>query len=187
MTDEVANVTETVETNDAGQTAFAVEEESPETLARWNRLATSMQYFHDFFKAEYNDIYKLADGSYNEQHMTLPMFLRKIFAWKRHLETHHAIEERFIFPVLAKRMPAFADNDQHRTSHEGIHKGLDALGGHLTAWRSTPTTYSPETLRECLDSFGGVLLRHLDEEVQDLQAENMKKYWKIEEVDRIAM
>ena len=28
------------------------------------------------------------------------------------------------------------------------------------------------------------MYRHLDEEVADLGAENMKKYWKLEEVDR---
>jgi len=190
MSEEEANAAVSIDTkqaDEAEETALVAEEESPEALVRWNRLATSMQYFHDFFETEYNDIYKLADGSYNEQHMTLPMFLRKIFAWKRHLETHHAIEERFFFPILAKRMPAFADDEQHKKSHEDIHKGLEELGTHLKTWTGTPTTYSPETLRKCLDSFGDVLLRHLKEEVQDLRAENMKKYWKLEEVDRIAV
>ncbi|KLO09122.1 hypothetical protein SCHPADRAFT_1000496 [Schizopora paradoxa] len=193
MNDEVTEVAKVVDVVDTKQddekdaVVSVAKEDSPEELVRWNRLATSMQYFHDYFRQEYNEIYKLADGSFNEQGMNLPSFLRKIFAWKRHLETHHSIEERFFFPILAKRMPAFANDEQHRKSHDGIHKGLDELGTHLATWRSAPTTYSPETLRKCLDSFGDVLLRHLDEEVKDLQAENMKKYWKLEEVDRIAI
>ena len=32
-----------------------------------------------------------------------------------------------------------------------------------------------------------VLMNHLDEEVDDLRGENMKKYWTLEEVDRIMM
>ena len=30
-------------------------------------------------------------------------------------------------------------------------------------------------------------MRHLDEEVDDLRGENMKKYWTLEEMDRIVM
>ncbi len=69
------------------------------------------------------------------------------------LETHHAIEEasailcqwwpvyntdcdkklqRFFFPILAKRMPAFADDEQHKKSHEDIHKGLSTLPIYIT-------------------------------------------------------
>jgi hemerythrin-like domain-containing protein len=39
---------------------------------------------------------------------------------------HHTIEERFLFPILAKRMPQF--KDEHIESHKGIHDGeLSAL------------------------------------------------------------
>lgn len=36
---------------------------------------------------------------------------------------HHTIEERHIFPILAKRMEAFQDNEVHLKSHEAIHHG----------------------------------------------------------------
>lgn len=38
---------------------------------------------------------------------------------------HHTIEEREIFPILAKRMPDFDHNVEgvHLKSHEGIHDG----------------------------------------------------------------
>jgi hypothetical protein len=36
---------------------------------------------------------------------------------------HHSIEEAQIFPILAKRMPEFANNSQHIASHRGIHDG----------------------------------------------------------------
>ena len=35
--------------------------------------------------------------------------------------------KRFIFPELAKKMPSFAEKEQHRKSHEGIHDGMSIL------------------------------------------------------------
>ena len=96
---------------------------------------------------------------------------------------HHTIEERHIFPILAKRMPAFQDNDKHIQSHHGIHDGttcsvlclklakltlmlgLDKLGELIMKWNDDPTAYSPDDMKECLDSWREVLFRHLDEEV----------------------
>ena len=39
------------------------------------------------------------------------------------LTVHHTIEERHIFPILAKRMTMFQDDDVHLKSHEAIHHG----------------------------------------------------------------
>ena len=43
------------------------------------------------------------------------------------LTVHHTIEERHIFPNLAKRMPSFKEDEQHIKSHHGIHEGRSAL------------------------------------------------------------
>ena len=40
------------------------------------------------------------------------------------LTAHHTIEERHIFPYLAKRMTAFQNDEVHLKSHEGIHHGV---------------------------------------------------------------
>lgn len=41
---------------------------------------------------------------------------------------HHTIEERHLFPILAKTMPQFSENDHgdgaHILSHRGIHDGI---------------------------------------------------------------
>lgn len=63
--------------------------------------------------------------------------------------------------------------------------GLDALGKLLAKYAADPTTYTPAEMRACLDGWRGVLFKHLDEEVEDLSAANMKKYWKLHEVERI--
>lgn len=121
------------------------------------------------------------------------------------LTAHHTIEERHIFPYLAKRMPSFKEDEQHIKSHHGIHEGtkrlllfspsphsflsflallfvkilctcadrflpaffpgLDKLGTLIAKWLAEPSSYSPQEMRECLDSWREVLFRHLDEEV----------------------
>ncbi|KAL5485498.1 hypothetical protein ACEPAI_8140 [Sanghuangporus weigelae] len=152
---------------------------------RWNKLAVTMETFHDYFKREFSQLYKLADGSFANKGMSLQMYLRAAESLKKHLEGHHTIEERFIFPELAKKMPSFAEDEQHRKSHEGIHDGLVRLSTLIREFREEPSTYSPQRMRECFDSFKDVLMRHLDEEVEDLRGENMKKYWTLEELDKI--
>jgi len=132
-------------------------------------------------------LYKLADGSFHEHRMSLPMYLRELDGLKRHLEGHHSIEEQYIFPDLAKRMPEFAENEKHLQSHAAIHHGLEELGKLTREYRAEPSTYNPEKIRECLDSFRDVLMRHLDEEVTDLRGENLKKYWTLKEVQRFAV
>jgi hypothetical protein len=133
------------------------------------------------------------------------------------LTMHHTIEERHIFPLLGKRMPAFSNKDQedkHLESHRGIHRGalhlcllsfllsffltssssilplslpsllrppsppfntllkypsvnpgLHSLQTLLKSYKSTPSSYSPDEMKACLDGFREVLFRHLDEEV----------------------
>ncbi|KAI0745139.1 hypothetical protein C8Q76DRAFT_607411 [Earliella scabrosa] len=155
--------------------------------ARWNRLSDSMSYFHDHFKHEFNALYEMADGSYSKRGMSLPMYLRLATQLAKGLTVHHTIEERHFFPILAKRMPMFQDNDVHLKSHEAIHHGVDELTKNVRKWFDEPSTYKPEEMRACLDSWREALFSHLDQEVKDLSAESMKKYWTLEEVDRIAI
>ncbi|EJD42344.1 hypothetical protein AURDEDRAFT_168645 [Auricularia subglabra TFB-10046 SS5] len=154
---------------------------------KFNRMATTMEQFHTYFRIDFDNIYEMADGSFNERGMSLPMYLTQANNFKRHLEGHHNIEETYIFPHLAQRMQAFQPNDKHRTSHKGIHDGLDKLSELVRKWRTEPASYSPTEMRACLDSFRDVLFRHLDEEVVDLGADNMRKYWTLNEMDQFMM
>ncbi|EKM60436.1 uncharacterized protein PHACADRAFT_189570 [Phanerochaete carnosa HHB-10118-sp] len=164
------------------------------------QLSDGMSRFHEYFKAEsrfprhvgtsrgaVNAIYEMADGSFSKRGMNLRMYLSSAGELRKHLTVHHTIEERHIFPLLAKRMPTFKDDEQHIKSHHGIHEGLDKLGAFIEKWLAEPATYSPEEMKACLDGWREVLFRHLDEEVEDLRGENMKKYWTLEEVDRIVV
>jgi len=154
---------------------------------KWNSLAERMDHFHRYFKMEFKEVYELADGSFAKRGLSLQGYLRMASQFSHHLTVHHTIEEEYIFPILGKRMPAFADGDVHIHSHELIHHGLDKLGALVRKWNAEPSTYSPEEMRASLDSWKDVLFSHLDDEVKDLGGENMKKYWKVEELDSIPM
>jgi len=151
---------------------------------RWNRLGNLMSQYHASFKHEFNTIYELADGSFSKQGLSLPDYLRVAHGLKTHLTAHHTIEERFVFPILAKRMPQFKGH--HLESHSGIHDGLDRLDDLLSKYRSDPSLYSPKDMKACLDSWREVLFRHLDEEVEDLQGDNLRKHsFTIQEIEQI--
>lgn len=146
-----------------------------------------MSQFHEWFKREFNTLYELADGSFSRRGMSLAHYLASARSMNNHLTMHHTIEEHHLFPLLAKSMPQFANNDdgEHIASHRGIHEGLVELARLVEQWENAPSTYSPTNMRACLDSFRDVLFRHLDEEVADLRGDNLKKYLTLEEVESL--
>uniref|UniRef100_A0A0W0FH42 Hemerythrin-like domain-containing protein n=1 Tax=Moniliophthora roreri TaxID=221103 RepID=A0A0W0FH42_MONRR len=171
---------------------------------RWNRLSEHMDSFHQWFKEEYNTLYevrppqqdtvqplywypKLADGSFTNRGLSLSLYLDTARRLNHHLTMHHTIEERHIFPLLATRMKEFSSDSDHLKSHEEIHNGLAKLQDLVIKFKEDPSSYSPGEMRACLDSFREVLFAHLDQEVSDLRGENLRKYWTLEEVDKIPM
>ena len=44
-----------------------------------------------------------------------------------------------------------------------------------------------DELKDIMDGFGKVLWTHLDDEVRTLGAENMRKYWTLEEMNTMPM
>lgn len=102
---------------------------------------------------------------------------------------HHNIEETHIFPVLARKMPAFREGAKLEllSQHREIHKGMDRLEDYLQACRTGEKELRMSELKEILDGFGKVLWEHLDDEVKELGAENMRRYWTREEMRRMPM
>ncbi|KAL0577322.1 hypothetical protein V5O48_004678 [Marasmius crinis-equi] len=165
-----------------------------------------MNNFHQWFKDEYNTLYevsypplthsrqvltgghlggKLADGSFTKRGLSLPLYLDSAQRLNHHLTMHHTIEERHIFPALATKMKEFSNDSEHLKSHRGIHDGMDKVQELVNRWKKEPASYSPEEMRACLDSFREVLFNHLDQEVADLKGENLKKYWTLEEIEKM--
>lgn len=100
---------------------------------------------------------------------------------------HHTIEERHIFPVLAKKMSYFSPKEHLLTQHAGIHKGIDVLEEYIQQVKEGGKEFNLRELKVIFDGFGEVLWTHLDDEVRTLGAENMRKYWTVEEMRRMPM
>lgn len=71
--------------------------------------------------------------------------------------------------------------------HREIHAGMDVLEDYLRKCRSGETDLEMSVLKQKMDTWGEVLLKHLDQEVATLGAENMRKYWTIQEIRQIPM
>ena len=84
-------------------------------------------------------------------------------------------------------MPAFQKELELLTQHKQIHEGLEKLEEYLEKCKSGENDLRMPELKEILDSFGEVLWTHLDDEVKQLGAENMRKYWSAAEMKRLPM
>ena len=110
-----------------------------------------------------------------------------------HLSTHHSIEEHHIFPVLAKKMPEFKNGPNYKGAaellrqHKAIHEGMDVFEEYLRQCKDGETELDLRVLKAKMDTWGEVLWTHLDQEVKTLGAENMRKYWTLEEMRRMPM
>lgn len=119
--------------------------------------------------------------------MSIRSFLNTGEEFCHHLTVHHTIEEQHIFPVLARKMPAFKKELQLLTQHKLIHQGLDKFEEYLAQCRSGERELRLEEMKVVMETFGKVLWEHLDDEVKELRAENMRRYWSAEEMRRLPM
>ncbi|KAI0597559.1 hypothetical protein F4775DRAFT_593249 [Biscogniauxia sp. FL1348] len=189
---------------------------TPAEFRGYNRLAEHMDHFHAHFRRTWTALHGAAtSGRWGKPHVASGL------AFLSQLETHHGIEETYIFPVLARRMPEFqspssstssssttsstttttspetdnkgngndngngADNKKKAQAssllrqHEEIHRGMEGMEACLRAGAGAGE------LAAQMDTWGPVLWRHLDQEVEALGAENMRRYWTIDEIRRI--
>lgn len=107
-----------------------------------------------------------------------------------HLTAHHGIEERYIFPMLARKMPEFESGKNAAEllrQHQEIHKGMAIFEEYLEMVRSGQTELDMRVLKTKMDGWKKVLWTHLDQEVATLGAENMRRYWTPDEMRRMPM
>lgn len=141
----------------------------------WNAPSRGMARFHNSHKRTFNNSYTHAED-YAEVGYTLQSFLRESYNLVIHLGNHHGIEEEYIFPMLAHKHPAFREGAEHKEDHALIHHALERYAEYLEAAMEDPDIYTPEGLRALLDSFREPLMRHLDQEIEDLKPESLRKY-----------
>jgi hemerythrin-like domain-containing protein len=98
------------------------------------------------------------------------------------LTMHHDIEEAHIFPRLAVKMPIFRANERMKEHHKVIHDGLVKLQEYLDSCKGGERELRMAEMLEIMNSFGDTLWEHLDEEVAQLGAENMRVFWTLGEM-----
>ena len=114
--------------------------------------------------------------------LSAPQMINHGLTFVSHLTLHHDIEEGHIFPRLATRMPTFQMDGIAKQQHREIHKGLDELESYLKQCKWGERELRREEMKQRMETWGEVLWTHLDEEVRELGAENMKKYWRKDEI-----
>ncbi|EOA86861.1 uncharacterized protein SETTUDRAFT_87407 [Exserohilum turcica Et28A] len=178
--------------NDASA-APAAQEEKPlpkltaSEFRQYNRMAEHMNYYHDNFRATWKVLYAASESQKRPKNMSIRQFIGMGLQFCHHLTIHHTIEEQHIFPVLAKKMSAFRKELELLTHHKMIHAGIEKLETYLEECQSGERELRMTELKEVMDSFGPVLWEHLDAEVKQLGAENMRKYWSLEEMRAMPM
>lgn len=160
---------------------------TPSEFRQYNRMAEHMDYFHNHFRHTWNTLMTACETNKRPAGMSIKQFLSLGDQFVSSLTMHHGIEEAHIFPMLAKKMPAFRKELELLSQHKRIHEGLDRLEEYLGQCRTGERELRMEVLKGVLEGFGDVLWAHLDDEVKELGAENMRKYWTLEEMRRMPM
>ncbi len=153
----------------------------------FNHMAEHMDLFHNHFRSSWNMLYDSCVQNKRAGGQSIRSFLSAGLQFCQQLEMHHGIEETYVFPMLAKKMPEFRNKEELIAQHKQIHKGLDKLQDSLEKCRSGEQELRLSELKVIMDSFGKVLWQHLDQEVKTLGAENMRRYWTKDEMTRMRM
>ncbi|PNP50201.1 hypothetical protein THARTR1_09190 [Trichoderma harzianum] len=172
--------------------ASAAKEELPpltdHEFKNYNRLAERMELFHNNFRRSWNILWQACTTGRRPQGMSIKQLLNIGTEFAEHLTIHHSIEETYFFPKLAQRMPEFnPKNGDLVKQHAQIHEGLEGFEKYLNEVKSGERDFELSVLKEKMESWGGVLWAHLDDEVRSLGAENMRKFWTLQEIRRFQM
>ncbi|KAK4237287.1 hypothetical protein C8A03DRAFT_16170 [Achaetomium macrosporum] len=174
---------------------------TPQEFRIYNRLAEQMDYFHEHFRQMYSTLHTACATNRRPAGMTLKQFIDEGLRLTRYLEMHHSIEETHLYPILARKMPEFRassppggrgkgkesrqEDCELIRQHKLIHDGMDQMAGYLRRCKNRECELELSVLKEKIDPWGDVLLKHLDQEVRDLGAENMRKHWTLQEMRAI--
>ncbi|KAJ5109587.1 hypothetical protein N7532_002232 [Penicillium argentinense] len=151
-------------------------------------MSEQMEGFHNHFRLTWNQLWGACSGTGKRPAgLSARQMIMMGLQFCSQLDFHHSIEEQHIFPVLAKKMPEFRKELDLLKQHKQIHAGLEKLEAYLDSCRTGEEDMRREEVKRLMEGFGKVLWQHLDEEVQTLKADNMRKYWSVEEMRRLPM
>ncbi|KAL8371255.1 hypothetical protein RB595_001205 [Gaeumannomyces hyphopodioides] len=166
---------------------------TPAEFREFNRLADQMTFYHNHFKQSWNILYDAASTGRRPKNMTLKQFLDTGLSFVRGLTVHHDIEETYVYPMLAPKMSEFrhaqggGGKKLSQKQSELIQQHRDIHDDYINRCRSREADLEMSVLLEKLDSWGAVLWKHMDQEVETLGAANMRKYYTLSEMRRLRM
>ncbi|TVY71380.1 hypothetical protein LSUE1_G006839, partial [Lachnellula suecica] len=123
----------------------------------YNRMADSMEYFHNHFRHSWTVLKTACDAGRRPQNMSLKAFLTTGLSFLHSLEAHHSIEEVHIFPILARKMPEFKagrNAAELLRQHKEIHKGMEKLEEYLNSVRSGERELELAVMKERMEVDG---------------------------------
>ncbi|CAO1612952.1 unnamed protein product [Sympodiomycopsis kandeliae] len=182
----------------------------------FNRLYEGMLPFHENFRRSYASIQQVLPLSQSLSKRDLEVLLARGDQLCHHLEMHHHIEETYIFPLLAEKMPSFAMGESHRGEHQVMHDKLEEFQSYIKrvaqllnsgpgkkalsdgAGQPIPEDssrkpwpkeiYDGEKMKQIVDELGQALFPHLKAEEESLKAKSMRAHgWTEAEINRIPM
>ncbi|KAJ5580325.1 uncharacterized protein N7459_006310 [Penicillium hispanicum] len=154
----------------------------------YNRMSEQMDAFHNHFRLSWNQLWDSCTAAGKRPGgLSARQMIMMGLQFCSQLDFHHSIEEQHIFPILAKKMPEFRKELELLRQHKQIHAGLEKLETYLESCRTGEEDMRREEVKRLMEGFGEVLWKHLDEEVRTLGADNMRRYWSLEEMRRLPM
>ncbi|EEH07733.1 conserved hypothetical protein [Histoplasma capsulatum var. duboisii H88] len=158
---------------------------SAEDFEVFNFFAEKMDFHHNEFRVSWTKLYDACVANELPKDMSLEQFIQLGTEFCNNLEIHHSLEEAWVFPILGQRMPAF--KDEHKkvellVQHTHIHTGLTNLLEYLSACKEGKKEFALEDLKAVMDGFREILWVHMDNEVDELRPDKLRKYWSLEEI-----
>jgi hemerythrin-like domain-containing protein len=144
--------------------------------------------FHNGFRAKHAALMQRLPEASQMSKSQLMSFLQIGASLAQHLEAHHGIEEAYIFPLLAKKLPQFGK--EHLQEHATMHQAVEGMGKYIEqcakklqngrakkgdddVWPKD--IFDEEKMRSHLDHLRDTLFVHLEHEEASLRPESLKK------------
>jgi hemerythrin-like domain-containing protein len=140
---------------------------------------------HNHFRSTWTTLHTATQTNKRPPNTSIRAFIALGLSFVQSLTMHHNIEEAHVFPMLAAKMPRFREQEVMKAQHRAIHDGLDRFGRYLEGCQGGEWELRLGELGEIMDGFGDVLWQHLDQEIKELEAANMRRFWTVEEMRRM--
>lgn len=122
------------------------------------KLALEMSFIHDSFIRCLNSIHFNATRIKSEDE---DAFVGYCLNFPYVVHDHHDLEESLLFPCFQQKL----DMSSNVSQHQLLHEGMDSFQAYLQGMKENKESYDGAKVLKALDSFAGILVTHLNDEV----------------------